>query len=346
MTNVLEINYQRAINSNCWTCFNSACTAFLANSATAATLVENMWSNSSMWSFPAAPTGGTVLNVCDASGCYRCGASCSWTVPAGVTRAKFELWGAGSGSGSACCCGLAPFGGTGAYATICMNVVAGCVYVLCAGCAHCCYTSRSTAYAGCSSYVTGYGLCNFCADGGLGDFTCYYLKTLAPNCLQYLHGATSNRIGIPNGSYYPWGAGFCNTGTDSCFISCGSCGLIPVTPSFDRTFYGCATVSAPNGQTATVSGMPSLASEICFDASACGWIKHPPIPGFANTSQCCIQFCATCTCQGGYTKSLVCTAGACMNIPGAGGFMTYQAAGSNAMCGDTGKFGMVRVTYC
>ena len=58
-----------------------------------------------LWSNELLPmcitSGGTVLNVCDTSGYYRCGVCCLWTVPAGVTRAQFQLWGAGAGSGQA-----------------------------------------------------------------------------------------------------------------------------------------------------------------------------------------------------------------------------------------------------
>ena len=41
------------------------------------------------------------IKVCDDTGYYRCGRNCSWTVPSGVTCARFQLWGAGSSSGSA-----------------------------------------------------------------------------------------------------------------------------------------------------------------------------------------------------------------------------------------------------
>jgi len=74
------------------------------------------------------------------------------------------------------CCSISPFGATGAYAVTCIPVVAGCQYTLCAGCAFCCFPCFSTSGChGCASYVTGAGLCNFCAMGGTrGDVTCYY----------------------------------------------------------------------------------------------------------------------------------------------------------------------------
>ena len=94
---------------------------------------------STYWCKIPQMTGATgSVKVCDASGYYRCGASCTWTVPAGVTCAQFQLWGPGGGSMAPCCCGLQPFGSTGAYATAIMPVTAGNVYTLCAGCAQCC----------------------------------------------------------------------------------------------------------------------------------------------------------------------------------------------------------------
>jgi hypothetical protein len=62
------------------------------------------------------------------------------------------------------------FGGSGAYASVILPVVPGCQYQICAGCAACCcyYCDQGshTFGQGCASWVTGYGLNNFCADGG------------------------------------------------------------------------------------------------------------------------------------------------------------------------------------
>lgn len=54
----------------------------------------------SYWSQIPGLTGASQgFKVCDVSAQFNCGATCSWTVPAGVTRARFQLWGAGGGSG-------------------------------------------------------------------------------------------------------------------------------------------------------------------------------------------------------------------------------------------------------
>lgn len=104
------------------------------------------------------------------------GRCCLWTVPAGAVWVKFEMWGGGGGGAGACCCQQGSPGGSGAYAvkTICSMTLAGCQYTICAGGT----TSMSpicVGCVGCDSYVTGYGLSNFCARGGAhGDTHCFY----------------------------------------------------------------------------------------------------------------------------------------------------------------------------
>ena len=113
---------------------------------------------------------GGGFKVCDTTSYKRCGASCTWTVPSGVTCVRFQIWGAGTSSGMACCCAYGVPGSSGAYASVIMPVTAGNSYTLCAGCAYCCYPSwGANAQDGCPSYVTGSGLSNFCAEGGQGD---------------------------------------------------------------------------------------------------------------------------------------------------------------------------------
>ena len=83
------------------------------------------------------------FKVCDASGSeasnqMRCGATCSWVVPPGVTTARFQAWGAGAGSHNMCCCGGGMWGGSGAYASVIFPVTPGATYTICSGCAYCC----------------------------------------------------------------------------------------------------------------------------------------------------------------------------------------------------------------
>ena len=139
-----------------------------------------------LWS--QIPTGSgwtTGFKVCDTSGFFRCGRCCLWTVPAGITCARFQIWGAGGMAGRAGCCGGRPFGSAGAYASVIIPVTAGRTYTLCAGCAYCCYACWNvTASANsCASFVNGCCLSNFCAEGGRGSMCCEQLQ----RCNYYLN---------------------------------------------------------------------------------------------------------------------------------------------------------------
>jgi len=106
----------------------------------------------------ASPTGcvvvGETTHYCaGTAGCY-----CSWTVPDGVTKAQFQIWGAG-GNAAGCrgsCCTYGAAGGNGEYTFVEMMVKAGDVYCLCAGGAYgagSCYSYSN--YNGCNSSVCG-----------------------------------------------------------------------------------------------------------------------------------------------------------------------------------------------
>lgn len=97
------------------------------------------------------------------------GASCTWTVPTGVQRVTFEIWGAGGNGHGACSCSRCHhYQGAqgGSYNTKTISTTAGCQYVVCAGGVYPCYSRNCTACNGCTSYVTGHNLSNFCACGG------------------------------------------------------------------------------------------------------------------------------------------------------------------------------------
>jgi hypothetical protein len=299
--------------------------------------------NTSYWSkIPKLvnPTG-TVL-VCNTDATYwRCGASCTWTVPAGVTKVQFELWGAGAGSGGSCCCGLNPYGATGSFASIIIPAVAGCAYTVCAGCAYCCYVSRATHNTqGGESYVQGYGLCNLCAQGGsacqwyrgyeqIYKTCCSACVLINPNCANWNH------------CYQAGGMCTCNNGTDYCLQGNTSCGLIPAAYVAVNNSSGQYFGYSPQACTRAF-GIPSIWPEICWDSNGYGWTKHPPIYGFESVSQCCFQF--TGSTAGGWRNSAWCTD--YMRIPGAGGSASAVYGGCTSNCGDSGRFGMVRITYC
>jgi len=120
----------------------------------------------------AGGTGG-----CIDSGNLGSGVCCAWTVPTGVQQIIIEIWGGGGGGGQGpvCCCYQGSSGGGGgAYSRKTLSVVAGSSYTICAGGGG---QGNNTATAvgacgcggrGSTTYVTGTGLTNFCAEGGWG----------------------------------------------------------------------------------------------------------------------------------------------------------------------------------
>jgi hypothetical protein len=280
------------------------------------------------------PTGCLCVYDATAAGQNRCGASCSWTVPGATTKAQFQMWGAGAGSGMGCCCGGSNFGATGAYATVIIDVTPGQVYTLCAGCANCCYVQRAqnSGYNNSSSWVQGPNLCNVCAMGGFAGLyrQMQILKFICTTCRYQVPGCQDA------------GACICNTGTDYCFSnSCASCGFIPYTVDRESTFYGCTTQAVNQ-----VWGFPSVMSEACWDTNHFGYFRTPPIINVCHVPQpgspCCFNWtsasCGGCLCQG------------CFNVmpwPGMGGFGTHMMGGCTVtISGDAGRAGMVRVTWC
>ena len=288
---------------------------------------------SGYWALIPGLTGASQgFKVCDGNSQFNCGASCSWTVPAGVTRARFQLWGAGGGGALARCCGGSPFGSTGAYASVIIPVTAGDSYTICSGCAFCCFSCNSNYNSfqgrvpGCPSFVTGTGLCNFCANGGqgrLGNWMAAYGRT------------NTNRLGFIN--YNSAGPCFCCMGSHYCFNnSCATCGAIGYVPG--AAYFGTTTsATAPS----IVYGIRGMWPSICFNTDHHGYQCHPPIYGFESTSQCALSWTSTC-CAGGFRA-------ACgyLQIPGAGSYASTTMGGCTcSQCGDMGRMGMVCVTFC
>jgi len=97
------------------------------------------------------------------------GCCCLWTVPDGVYSLFWEAWGAGGSGHGACSCNRCHHqqgAGGGAYASKWVTTAPGCQYTVCAGGNSNCCRFECTGCFGCTSYVTGYNLSNFCAIGG------------------------------------------------------------------------------------------------------------------------------------------------------------------------------------
>jgi hypothetical protein len=99
------------------------------------------------------------------------GCCCLWTVPAKVNSMFIEAWGAGGGGHGACDCNRCQHyrgAGGGYYASKYITTAPGCQYTVCAGGNGLCCMQECCGCQGCTSYVTGYNLSNFCAIGGHG----------------------------------------------------------------------------------------------------------------------------------------------------------------------------------
>jgi hypothetical protein len=272
------------------------------------------------------------FKVCNTATQFNCGQCCNWVVPEGVTCARFQIWGAGGGSTISRCCGGSPFGSTGAYASVIIPVTAGNSYTLCSGCALCCrgcnnnYNGGDGRYAGCQSYVTGTGLCNFCANGGQGR--------LGTWMAAYGKAGGSQRLSTI--AFENAGSCLCQCGTYYCFInSCATCGEIPHVAG--AGYFGTTTsASSPT----IVYGIRGMWPTICYDTNHAGYQCHPPIYGFPNTSRCIFTWNSSC-CGGGFRAE-----NGFLQIPGAGGYPNISFAGCVCgQCGDIGRMGMVCVSF-
>jgi hypothetical protein len=316
--------------------------AYLATCA----LWTRPWCNDTWTSIPTLPNPVGNLRVFDTVE-GRCGICCAWTVPAGATFARFRLWGAGAGSHGNVCCGISMFGGSGAYASVIMPVVPGCVYTLCSGCALCCcqYCDQGTYNTGngCASYVTGYGLSNFCAEGGEANPACW-LQRVAPGASSGVSGycviwnSTNGYSKLQRGTYY--GYCMCNWG-GFCFNPGGCSGghdQLPYSTSC-KLPYGSLTPGIATKGCHYVVGAPGMfnnsVAASTFDVYR--YFTSPPIVDMTTTT------CSSCYL---FTTMGACVtyAGGAYQFPSRGGIGGNVCAG-NFTYGLPGAGGAVCVTW-
>jgi len=106
-----------------------------------------------------------IGNACRCSA----GCCCQWTVPGCTRRVFFELWGAGGNGSGACSCNRCHHyagAGGGAYNSKMISTSPGCQYTMCAAGVYRCLSRECIGCTGCTSYVNGFGLSDFCAVGG------------------------------------------------------------------------------------------------------------------------------------------------------------------------------------
>lgn len=218
------------------------------------------------------------------------GGSCSWTVPAGVTRIFIEMWGAGSGgsgNGNCCCCHMGIPGGGGGYVAATISTASGCVYSICAGSggSHGCGACSSTVTCGSCSYVTGYNLSGFAAGGAQG--TCNPCNEGSMFCCGINYCNDSSRGCIGSSTY-----------VNNVIMACGEGGHVFGKPS------GCRadgiSGSAPFGGGA---GVWTTYNHCCpYSPSTAPGGQFPGGGGGGAHQSCC---CGYCTCGGCGASGLV-----------------------------------------
>ena len=263
---------------------------------------------------------------------------CQWTVPSGVTRARFQLWGVGGRSNSGCCCGGSIGGTSGAYGSIIIPVVAGCTYTLCVGSGCVIPMVGATSVSSpCPTYVTGYGLCNVCVRGGRDTDLCLYM------CYQW---ASNNQLATTKFSYIfctpVSGYNICGNGTYYCVAACETCGRTAMVYDWIHSgFYGCYydvdgthcyRGNRPIGSFfgTSMEGIPGMLGSMCFSANGTGLWYDPPIFG-VSICNCCAFFCANTNNSGSFfAGGIVCNHLDCCCIrfyPGAGALPNFLALG-------------------
>jgi len=166
------------------------------------------------------PRGLCCQNCSNAGGCIdqAYGYCCLWTVPACVTRVVFEMWsGGGGGAGHTCCncCSFSLGGSGGNYAIKSITTAPGCQYTICAGGSWPCAVSHTCVAAnGCTSWIQGYNLSNFCVLGGCAGVMCngdawglYHHATCANNNICSQFGAD---FGVPGTTGFKMGHAGCH----------------------------------------------------------------------------------------------------------------------------------------
>jgi hypothetical protein len=332
----------------------TTCQAVIYPIRLACNLIAQPWCCCYWAAIPTLPSVTAGLLVCDTS-FARCGVCCAWTVPGGAQFVRFLMWGAGALSqSSVCCCGISIPGSSGAYASVIIPAVPGCVYTLCAGCAACCYADYNNAVStgsGCSSFVNGYGLNNVCAEGGEVSPFCWIKRKFAVNGVD--DSGWPYCMFLPNPSWVTAikslgsfcmcsNGGFCNGGSIGvctwsgchCFIT--SC----------KTFRGnvtnatqcCHFVIGTPGVWASLSGLTTSFSNC---------VNFPPVTCYSSCTpvQCYLNSCIspglTCNMCSLYTNP-------CQrpdNAPGRGGGGSMSSGGNAQQNGFPGNGGAICVQY-
>ena len=202
----------------------------------------------------------------------HCGATCDnwtsnygyfqypdWKVPANTTEVIFEIWGAGGSGGDSRCCGRGIPGSSRAYAYKKLtgsDVVPGCSYSIDIGQGGRARNNLTCGQKGGDTYITGYGLSNFCAVGGDGGCSCCYMCCCfwMTKCTVCCNGPCALYYGADGGAYGNPGAGYMFCQNNHCHnkqyiaypggLVNGKGGWLPMTQCAHRGCGYCSTMWA------------------------------------------------------------------------------------------------------
>jgi hypothetical protein len=275
---------------------------------------------------PAVKTHTNGFKVCDASGNFRCGSSCTWCVPPGVTSVQFQLWGHGGGNSGQCCCGGTLFGPTGGYMVSTVPVTPGHCFCLCAGCAFCCWASQTTpGYNATPTWIinnqSGYSVC---VDGAIPDISTWRqdLGFSTNNCqIPALDGCGPDSC---SGFNFCWDSGNDNLATPHAFSS--------------------HTWNVLNAANSVNYGIPGIWPAICIGGSlycqSC--MISGPVFGYED---CTCMICTWASMCDGYGGCYFNAAQGYQQIPAVGGWGGWVCGGYSSGCGDSGGMGMICVSW-
>ena len=234
------------------------------------------------------------------------GCCLQWTVPSGASIIEFEVLsggGPGGSSGGDYDMGVGGAGGNYITKTLCRE--AGdftsapgteSVYSLCAGgtspCSCCCSCNRNCRH-GCTSYITGPGLTNFCAIGGHGGSTSWDVNHYCYNCHQ-------GNLQCDKGNYNAgWVTHNCNEHSGQNLVANdGDMCFRGITGSYHRQYNCCADAFATTGGPAgpfTVSGSGGYKHWCTGDMACCS--GHSAFPGGGGAGH---HVGASSACWGGF----------------------------------------------
>jgi hypothetical protein len=286
--------------------------------------------------------------ICNVNGGVNCWLPCTITVPAGATVGRFMIWGAGAGSGGGNCCTFAPGGATGAFASVVMPVTAGETYCLMVGqsancCQYCCGCAtwvQNGYFDGTRTYITGPGLCNFCADGGEANlWESMKARACAVNCTAYINAGCCKYYDLRNTTDSCCGGCICYNSTVCMFgYALGPYNCVNHQGSYTKKAYGCTT------RNSIVWTIPSIYTGHVADSNAYGAGLQVPTYSPMQQAACYdyTYYTYTSTCNACNTGLMWCSN---ICVPGQGGQYTTTFGGCTAIYGARGRGGKACIQF-